>query len=77
MAKDTHGYLHGEKVAFGLLTPQVLEGQPRTVQDRVLGFAAEVGPTVDAGRKRFSQVAAGCFAENCRGCHRRERHVSQ
>ena len=42
-AKATHDYLHGEKVAFGLLTQIVLEGQPRSVLDRVLGFAMEVG----------------------------------
>lgn len=39
----THDYLHGEKVAFGLLVQLVLEGKPRSVLDRVLGFATEVG----------------------------------
>ncbi|MCE9565324.1 MAG: glycerol dehydrogenase [Planctomycetes bacterium] len=39
----THGYLHGEKVSFGLLAQLVLEGQPRSVLHRVLGFATEVG----------------------------------
>ena len=42
-APPTHAYLHGEKVAFGLLTQLVLEGQPRSVLHRVLGFATEVG----------------------------------
>ncbi|MEN6494700.1 MAG: glycerol dehydrogenase [Thermoguttaceae bacterium] len=42
-AKATHAYLHGEKVAFGLLAQLVLEGQPRPVLNRVLAFAAEVG----------------------------------
>ena len=42
-AKATHTYLHGEKVAFGLLAQLVLEGQPRSVLHRVLGFATEVG----------------------------------
>src|SRR5882724_6170746 len=42
-AKATHAYLHGEKVAFGLLTQLVLEGQPRSVLHRVLTFATEVG----------------------------------
>src|SRR6478736_3523134 len=42
-AKATHAYLHGEKVAFGLLAQLVLEGQPRSVLHRVLGFATEVG----------------------------------
>ncbi len=42
-AKGTHPYLHGEKVAFGLLAQLVLEGQPRSVLHRVLTFAIEVG----------------------------------
>ena len=42
-AEATHAYLHGEKVAFGLLAQLVLEGQPRSVVNRVLDFAAEIG----------------------------------
>ncbi len=42
-AKVTHDYLHGEKVAFGLLTQLVLEGKSHSVLHRVLGFATEVG----------------------------------
>ena len=42
-AKGTHDFLHGEKVAFGLLSQLVLEGQPRTVMGKVLGFATSVG----------------------------------
>lgn len=42
-AAATHDYLHGEKVAFGLLTQLVLEGKSRPVQNRVLRFATEVG----------------------------------
>ncbi len=42
-ARATHAYLHGEKVAFGLLAQLVLEGQARSVLDRVLEFATEVG----------------------------------
>lgn len=42
-APATHAYLHGEKVAFGLLAQLVLEGQPRSVLRRVLAFATEVG----------------------------------
>jgi glycerol dehydrogenase len=42
-AKVTRAYLHGEKVAFGLLTQLLLEGQPRSVLDRVLAFATEAG----------------------------------
>ncbi len=43
MAPATHHYLHGEKVAFGLLVQLVLEGSPRTTVEQVLGFSTEVG----------------------------------
>src|SRR5215471_75685 len=42
-APATHGYYHGEKVAYGLLVQLVLEGQPRSVREEVLHFATEVG----------------------------------
>ena len=42
-APGTHDYFHGEKVAFGLMVQLVLEGQPRSVLDDVLGFASTVG----------------------------------
>jgi glycerol dehydrogenase len=42
-APATHGYFHGEKVAYGLLVQLVLEGQPRCVLEQVLAFATEVG----------------------------------
>lgn len=42
-ARGTHDFLHGEKVAFGLLCQLVMEGQARSVVERVLGFATTVG----------------------------------
>jgi glycerol dehydrogenase len=42
-APGTHAFFHGEKVAYGLLVQLVLEGQPRTLVERVLHFATEVG----------------------------------
>ena len=48
-ANATHDYLHGEKVAFGLLTQLVLEGKPSLVLHRVLGFATEVGLPITLG----------------------------
>jgi glycerol dehydrogenase len=42
-APATHGYFHGEKVAYGLLVQLVLEGQPRSVREPVLRFGTEVG----------------------------------
>jgi glycerol dehydrogenase len=41
--KYSRAFLHGEKVAFGLLAQLVLEGQPRTVCEQVLAFSYEVG----------------------------------
>jgi glycerol dehydrogenase len=42
-APATHAFFHGEKVAYGLLVQLVLEGQPRSVAETVLGFATRVG----------------------------------
>ncbi len=42
-APETHSYLHGEKVAFGLLVQLVVEGQPSSEIERVLGFCRAVG----------------------------------
>jgi glycerol dehydrogenase len=71
-AKATHDYLHGEKVAFGLLTQLVLEGQPRSVLHRVLGFATEVGLPItlaDIGltelrKEDLQKIAVRASAEN-------------
>ena len=63
---------HGEKVAFGLLTQLVLEGQPRSVMHRVLGFATEVGLPItlaDIGltelpKEVLQKIAVRATAEN-------------
>lgn len=48
-AHGTHPYMHGEKVAFGLLTQLMLESQPSAVVDEVLAFSSSVGlPTTFA-----------------------------
>jgi len=39
----THDYLHGEKVAFGLLVQLVAEGKSQTIIDEVLNFCHSVG----------------------------------
>jgi glycerol dehydrogenase len=47
VAPGTHRYLHGEKVAFGLLVQLVLEGRPSDELRTVMSFAQEVGlPTM-------------------------------
>ncbi len=40
---ETRPWLHGEKVAFGVLVQIMLEHQPRPVVDEVLAFATSVG----------------------------------
>ncbi|MEV0299319.1 glycerol dehydrogenase [Nocardia sp. NPDC050710] len=42
-APPTHAYLHGEKVAFGVITQLVLEGAPSDEITTALDFCAEVG----------------------------------
>ena len=40
---ETRPYLHGEKVAFGVLVQLVLEGQPHAIMEEVLRFSTSVG----------------------------------
>jgi glycerol dehydrogenase len=62
----THGYMHGEKVAFGLVTQLVLEGRPHDELKTVLTYCDAVGlPTtlrqvgMDAGdAEAIAAVAA-------------------
>ena len=50
VAEGTHSYLHGEKVAFGVLAHLMLEEQPAEVYKPVVGFCRDVGlPTTLAG----------------------------
>lgn len=42
-AAATHGFMHGEKVAFGLLVQLIVEGQPTAEIDAVLAFSRSVG----------------------------------
>jgi len=43
VASEMRNYLHGEKVAFGLIVQLVMEGSPRATVEKVLGFSTEVG----------------------------------
>jgi glycerol dehydrogenase len=64
-AAGTHGYMHGEKVAFGLIAQLMLESQPQSVVEEVLTFSNSVGlPTTfadigigDPGRELLETVA--------------------
>jgi glycerol dehydrogenase len=49
-AEGTHEFMHGEKVAFGVLVQLMMESQPRSVVEQVLGFSSSVGlPITFAG----------------------------
>jgi glycerol dehydrogenase-like iron-containing ADH family enzyme len=53
-APGTHGCMHGEKVAFGLISQLMLESQPKSVVDEVIGFSNSVGlPTT------FAEIGIG------------------
>jgi len=39
---ETHAFMHGEKVAFGLIVQLVAEGKPQAVIDEVLDFSLSV-----------------------------------
>lgn len=68
---QTHSYLHGEKVAFGVITQLVLEGASDTELSTALSFCTSVGLPVtlaqlglaDAGRAELEQIAARSTAE--------------
>jgi glycerol dehydrogenase len=71
VAAATHGYYHGEKVAYGLLVQLVLEGQPSAVCEEVLRFSSTVGLPItlaeiglaDLPRELLERVAARASAE--------------
>jgi glycerol dehydrogenase len=55
-APETYAYLHGEKVAFGVLVQLVLEGQPRSVVEEVLRFSTSVGLPVTLAEIGLAQL---------------------
>jgi glycerol dehydrogenase len=69
-APGTHRYMHGEKVAFGLLAQLMLESQPAPVMEEVLAFSLSVGlPTTfadigiaDPGPELLQAIAARATA---------------
>jgi glycerol dehydrogenase len=69
--EKTHGYYHGEKVAFGTLASLFLTDKPAGIIDEVFGFCESVGlPTTlaDIGLSEVSdeelmEVARGACAE--------------
>lgn len=69
--EGTHHFWHGEKVAFGVLSMLMLEGQPAEVVEEVVDFCLEVGLPValeDIGlegvsREELEKVAEAACAE--------------
>ncbi|MBW1979607.1 MAG: glycerol dehydrogenase [Deltaproteobacteria bacterium] len=67
----SHGKLHGQKVAFGVLTQLVMEGRPASDVNEVLDFCLDVGlpvcledvGLVDPSREDIRKVAEATTAE--------------
>ena len=76
-AKATHAYLHGEKVAFGLLTQLVLEGQASVGAASSAGVRNRGWTADHIGRHRPDGFAKRRPAKDRCSCHSRERHHSQ
>ncbi len=53
-AAGTHAFMHGEKVAFGVLTQLMLENQPRETLEEVMAFSHLIGLPLT-----FAQVGLG------------------
>ena len=66
VAPGTHHYLHGEKVAFGLLVQLVLEGSSRTTVEQVLGFSTEVGLPITLAEIGLSDLSQDLLAQIAR-----------
>ena len=65
-AAGTHGYMHGEKVAFGLLAQLMLEQHPEKIVAEVLAFSNSVGLPVsfaDIGISQPSEELLRTIAE--------------
>ena len=53
-----HDYLHGERVAVGLVIQLILEGYPQSEIERVAGFGLDVGLPVSVRDLGFADVEA-------------------
>jgi glycerol dehydrogenase len=59
---ETHAFLHGEKVAFGVLTQLVLEGAPSDEIASVLGFCTAVGLPVTLEQLGLAEIDGATVA---------------
>lgn len=66
VAPGTHPFLHGEKVAFGLLVQLVLEGSPRGTIEQVLGFSTEVGLPITLSEIGLADLSADLLMQIAR-----------
>lgn len=66
VARGTHTYLHGEKVAFGLLVQLVMEGVACLTVEQVLGFSTTVGLPVTLAEIGLEQAATDLIGEIAR-----------
>jgi glycerol dehydrogenase len=53
----THEYLHGEKVAFGLLVQLVAEGKSKNLIDEVMTFCHSVGLPITLGQVGINKMS--------------------
>jgi glycerol dehydrogenase len=65
-AAGTHHYLHGEKVAFGLLVQLVLEGADRATCEQVLAFSSEVGLPITLAEIGLKELPAEILTQVAR-----------
>ncbi len=73
VAVGTHPFLHGEKVAFGLLVQLVLEGSPRATVEQVLEFSTEVGLPITLGEIGLADLSGELLSQIARRASRRAR----
>jgi glycerol dehydrogenase len=66
IAPGTHNYLHGEKVAFGLIVQLVLEGTSATTVEQVLEFAAMVGLPITLAQIGLPDLASDLLVQIAR-----------
>jgi glycerol dehydrogenase len=63
---QTHRFMHGEKVAFGLLVQLIAEGKPQILIDQIIMFCANVGLPIclaDIGIKQLNEEVLRSIAE--------------
>jgi len=63
---ETHSYMHGEKVAFGLLVQLVAEGKPQALIEEVINFSQSINLPItlhEVGLKEASDEVAMQIAE--------------